>query len=150
MSLKRLEEKSAKKRPIQLEQRSKSIPPMQNKVNQHPFTENITIQNRFEISKRNSGRIQTELRSEFLKKSLVICYYQLDKLISVRCNQKKKECDCRNDFTPLCPLYRRINFLNLLRSGTKLELSTLYIFFLQVNLFQRSYFFHQFQKMSEK
>ena len=40
--------------------------------------------------------------------------------------KKRKNMIAEMIFTPLCPLYRSINFLNLLRSGTKLELSTLF------------------------
>ena len=89
---------------------------MQNKVNQHPFTENVIIQNWFEVSNQNSGYCSGSNKS-------------LDKLIfASRQNviRKRKNAIAEMIFTPLFPLYRSINFLNLLRSGTKLELSTLF------------------------
>ena len=54
MSLKSLEEKSAKKDQFNRNKGAK-VSPMQNKVNQHPFTENVIIQNWFEVSNQNSG-----------------------------------------------------------------------------------------------
>ena len=53
----------------------------------------------------------------------------LDKLIfTSRQNviRKRKNAIAEIISTPLYPLYRSINFLNLLRSGTKLELSNLF------------------------